>query len=87
MSRTKTAPVVKAKEPDRIDAQVVARNRALRQLRQPADLALDLAGELRDLGGGRSGLLALDADQQALLLGIGEPGFDRQARELRPAAL
>src|SRR5262249_17310576 len=44
-----------------------------RQLRGPTDLALDLADELTDFGGGRLRLLALDADERRFVLLIGEP--------------
>ena len=62
-----------AQQADRVDAAVVARERAGRRLCEPADLALDLADELGDLRGCGVGLLALDRDQQSALLRIGEP--------------
>ena len=37
-----------------------------RKLRGPAELAFDLVDELADLGGGRIGLLTLDADREVL---------------------
>src|SRR5581483_11491108 len=63
-----------AQQADRVDAAIVSGQRAGRQLREPADLAFDLADELRDLRRRRIGLLALDRDQQTALLDVGEPG-------------
>src|SRR5262249_48348451 len=52
-----------------------------RQLRRPAELALDLLDELPDLGGGRLGLLVLNAHQRLLMLAIGEPDFEQAVGE------
>ena len=59
----------------RVETALLERTRGPRQLRGPTDLALDLADELADFGGGRLRLLVLDADERGLVLLIGEPDF------------
>ena len=57
-----------AQQPQGVEAALLDRARRPRQLRGPAELALDLLDELADLGGGGFRLLALDADQRRLVL-------------------
>ena len=61
-----------AQQPQRIEAALLDRARRPRQLRRPAELALDLLDELADLGGGGFRLLALDADERRFVLLIVE---------------
>src|SRR5262249_39799490 len=53
-----------AQQPQGIEAALFDRARRPRQLRGPAELALDLLDELADLGGGGFRLFALDADER-----------------------
>jgi len=55
-------------QPQGIEAALLDRARRPRQLRGPAQLALDLLDELADLGGGCFRLFALDADERRLVL-------------------
>jgi hypothetical protein len=57
-----------AQQPQGIEAALFDRAGRPRQLRGPAELALDLLDELTDLGGGGLRLLALDADERGLVL-------------------
>src|SRR5262249_18174247 len=66
-----------------VEAALLDRARRPRQLRGPAELALDLLDELADLGGGGLRLLPLDADEGDLVLllieqnvhnAVGHPG-------------
>src|SRR5262249_7525690 len=57
-----------AQQPQGVEAALFDRARRPRQLRGPAELALDLLDELADLGGGGFRLLALDADERRLVL-------------------
>jgi hypothetical protein len=59
------------------------RARRPRQLRGPAELALDLLDELADFGGGCFRLLALDADQGSLVLLIIEQDVENAVRYQR----
>src|SRR5262249_53474667 len=54
--------------PQGVEAALLDRGRRPRQLRGPAELALDLLDELADLGGGGFRLFALDADERRLVL-------------------
>ena len=74
-----------AQQPQRVEAALLERARGPRQLRGPADLALDVLDELADLGGGGLGLLALDAGQRLLVLLIGEPDFEQAVGQQRHA--
>ncbi len=65
-----------AQQAQRVESPVIERSRRPRQLRGPAELALDLLDELADLGGGRLGLLALNADQRGLVLAIIEENLE-----------
>ena len=56
-----------------------------RQLRGPADLALDALDELVDFLGGGGGLPALDADQGVLVLPIGEHDLEHAVGDQRDA--
>ncbi len=66
-------------QPDRIEAPLVNRAGAPRQLCHPAHLPFDLLDELSDLGGSCTGLLALGAEQQRPLLAIGKPHIEEAA--------
>jgi hypothetical protein len=57
-----------AQQPQRVEAALLDRTGRPRQLRGPAELALDLLDELADLGGGGFRLFALDADERRLVL-------------------
>src|SRR5262249_18968306 len=57
-----------AQQPQRVETALFDRGRRPRQLRGPAELALDFLDELPDLGGGGFRLLALDADERDLVL-------------------
>ena len=72
-------------QPQRVEAALLQRARRPRQLRGPADLALDLADELSDLAGGGFRLLALDAHQRGLLFLIGEVDVERAVGDQREA--
>ena len=72
-----------AQQPQRIEAALLDRARRPRQLRGPAELALDLLDELADLGGGGFRLLALDADQRRLVLLIVEVDVENAVRQQR----
>jgi hypothetical protein len=70
-----------AQQAQRVDTPLVQRAGGPWQLRGPAELCLDLLDELADLGGGRLGLLALDADLRGLVLLIEEPDLERAVGE------
>ena len=72
-----------AQQPQGIEAALLDRARRPRQLRGPAELALDLLDELADLGGGGFRLLALDADQRGLVLLIIEQDVENAVRQQR----
>src|SRR5712691_11979270 len=74
-----------AKEPQPVEAALLDRARRPRQLRGPAELALDLLDELADLGGGSLGLLALDADLRRLILSIIEQDIENAVGHERDA--
>src|SRR5262249_59862673 len=57
-----------AQQPQRVEAALLDRACRPRQLRGPAELALDLLDELADLGGGGFRLLTLDADERGFVL-------------------
>src|SRR5262249_42459801 len=63
-------------QPQGIEAALFDRARRPRQLRGPAELALDLLDELTDLGGGSFRLFALDADERRLVLLIIEQNVE-----------
>ena len=74
-----------AQQTQRIEAALLQRARRPRQLRGPADLALDVLDELADLGGRGFRLLALDAGQRLLVLLIREPDFEQAVGQERDA--
>ena len=74
-----------AQQAQRVEAALLQRARGPRQLRGPADLALDVLDELADLGGRGLGLLALDAGQRLLVLLIREPDFEQAVGQERDA--
>ncbi len=63
-------------QPQRVEAALIERGVRPRQLRRPADLAVDLGDELLDFRRGALGLLALDADQRGLVLLIRKPDLE-----------
>ena len=72
-----------AQQPQRIEAALLDRPRRPRQLRGPAELALDLLDELADLGGGGFRLFALDADKRRLVLLIVEEDIENAVGQER----
>ena len=66
-----------AQEPKRLQPTLLDIASTPRQLRCPAHLALDLFDELVDLRGCGIRLLALNADQERLLLTIGKPDVEK----------
>ena len=74
-----------AQQAQRVEAALLQRARGPRQLRGPADLALDVLDELADLGGGGLGLLALDAGQRLLVLLVGKPDLEQAVGQERHA--
>lgn len=70
-------------QPQRVEPALLDRARRPRQLRGPAELALDLLDELADLGGRRLSLLMLDPDQRGLVLTIIEEDFEQPVGEQR----
>ena len=74
-----------AQQPQCIEAALLDGARRPRQLRRPAELALDLLDELADLGGGGFRLFALDADERCLVLLIVEVDVEDAVREQRDA--
>src|SRR5207247_8393581 len=72
-------------QPQGVEAALFDRARRPRQLRGPAELALDLLDELPDLRGRGFRLLALDADQRGLVLLIIEEDIERAVGEERDA--
>ena len=65
-----------AQQPQRIEPALIQRAVGPRQLRGPAELALDLGDEFLDLVGGGFRLLMLDIDQRRFLLLKGKPDFE-----------
>ncbi len=65
-----------AEKPQRIEAPLIERGVGPRQLRGPAELALDLGDKLFDLIGGGLGLLVLDMSERGLLLLKGKPDLE-----------
>src|SRR5262249_9787490 len=74
-----------AQQPQRVEPPLLDRARRPRQLRGPAELALDLFDELADLGRGGFRLLALHADERGLVLLIVEEDGERAVGEERDA--
>ena len=74
-----------AQQPQPVEAPRLDGARRPRQLRRPADLALDRLDELVDLLGGGGGLLALNADQRGLVLAIGEGDLEYSVADQRHA--
>ena len=70
-------------QPQRVEPALLDRARRPRQLRGPAELALDLLDELADLGGRRLGLLVLDPDQRGLVLAIIEEDLEQAVGQQR----
>ena len=68
-----------AQQPHCVEAPLLNRARAPRQLGHPAHLPLDLLHELSDPGCSRTGLLALGVEQQPSLLAIGKPHVEEAA--------
>jgi hypothetical protein len=68
-----------------IEAALLDRARRPRQLRRPAELALNLLDELADLGGGGFRLFALDADERRFVLLIVEVDIEDAVRQERDA--
>ena len=65
-------------QPQRIETTLLQCAGRPRQLRSPADLALDLADELSDFAARGFGLLALNADQRSLLFLIGKVNVEHR---------
>ena len=74
-----------AQQPQCIEAALLDGAGRPRQLRRPAELALDLLDELADLGGGGFRLFALDADERRLMFLVVEVDVENAVREQRDA--